>query len=237
MNRAIPDHDLHEAAHRFGSDKPDLRVKLEFTELTDVMKDVDFKGSLAPRTKGAAWWPCACRWLGPGGGISRGEIDTYTEFVKIYGAKGLAWIRSTSGQGPVGLQSPIVKNLHDAGAGRHPEAHWRAGWRPAVLRCRQGKIVNDAIGALRIKISHSEFGKKNGLFENRWAPLWVVDFPMFEHDEEETAGRLYTIPSPAPRMATKTSWTPILAVPCQGLRHGAQRRLGAGRRFGAYPPC
>ena len=176
-----------DAAHRFGSDKPDLRVKLEFTELTDVMKDVDFKVfSGAANMKGGR--VVALRVPGgsvEGGGISRGEIDAYTEFVKIYGAKGLAYIRVNElAKGRDGLQSPIVKNIHDAALA---EVLKRTGAQDGDLiffGADKEKIVNDAIGALRLKIGHSEFGKKNGLFEAKWAPLWVVDFPMFEHDEE-----------------------------------------------------
>lgn len=177
-----------EAAHRFGSDKPDLRVKLEFTELTDVMKDVDFKVfSGAANMKGgrvvALRVPGGAR---EDGGLSRGEIDGYTEFVKIYGAKGLAYIKvNEQAKGRDGLQSPIVKNIHDAALA---EVLKRTGAQDGDLLffgADKEKVVNDAIGALRIKIGHSEFGKKNGLFENRWAPLWVVDFPMFEYDEEE----------------------------------------------------
>ena len=177
-----------EAAHRFGSDKPDLRVKLEFTELTDVMKDVDFKvfSGAANMKNGRV---VALRIPGgskENGGISRGEIDAYTEFVKIYGAKGLAWIKVNEvAKGRDGLQSPIVKNLHDAAIA---EILKRTGAQDGDLLffgADKEKIVNDSIGALRLKVGHSEFGKKNGLFEDRWAPLWVVDFPMFEHDEEE----------------------------------------------------
>ncbi len=176
-----------DAAYRFGSDKPDLRVKLEFTELTDVMKDVDFKVfSGAANMKGGR--VVALRVPGGAreeGGLSRGEIDGYTEFVKIYGAKGLAYIKVNElAKGRDGLQSPIVKNIHDAAIA---EILKRTGAQDGDLLffgADKEKIVNDAIGALRIKIGHSEFGKKNGLFEDRWAPLWVVDFPMFEHDEE-----------------------------------------------------
>jgi len=176
-----------DAAFRFGSDKPDLRVKLEFTELTEVMKDVDFKVFSTPATtKGGR--VVALRVPGgakEGSGLSRGEIDGYTEFVKIYGAKGLAWIKVNElAKGRDGLQSPIVKNLHDAAIA---EILKRTGAQDGDLLffgADKEKVVNDAIGALRIKIGHSEFGKKTGLFEDRWAPLWVVDFPMFEHDEE-----------------------------------------------------
>jgi len=183
----FPTMTYQEAAHRFGSDKPDLRVKLEFTELTDVMKDVDFKVfSGAANMKGgrvvALRVPGGAR---EDGGLSRGEIDGYTEFVKIYGAKGLAYIKvNEQAKGRDGLQSPIVKNIHDAALA---EVLKRTGAQDGDLLffgADKEKVVNDAIGALRIKIGHSEFGKKNGLFEDRWAPLWVVDFPMFEHDEE-----------------------------------------------------
>ena len=173
-----------EAMFRFGSDKPDLRVKLEFTELTDVMGTVDFKVFSTPATtKGGR--VVALRVPG-GGAMSRGEIDGYTEFVKIYGAKGLAWIKVNDvTKGREGLQSPIVKNLHDQALS---DILSRTGAQSGDLLffgADKAKVVNDAIGALRLKIGHSEFGKKSGLFEDRWAPLWVVDFPMFEFDEDE----------------------------------------------------
>jgi len=173
-----------DAAFRFGSDKPDLRVKLEFTELTDVMTDVDFKVFSTPATTKGGRVVGLCV---PGGGaMSRGEIDAYTEFVKIYGAKGLAWIKVNEvAKGREGLQSPIVKNLHDAAIA---EILKRTGAKDGDLiffGADKTKVVNDAIGALRLKVGHSDFGKKSGLFEDRWAPLWVVDFPMFEHDEED----------------------------------------------------
>jgi len=172
-----------EAMHRFGSDKPDLRVKLEFTELTDVMADVDFKVFSTPAQSKGGRVVALCV---PGGGdMSRGEIDGYTEFVKIYGAKGLAWIKvNEAAKGRDGLQSPIVKNLHDKAIA---EILGRTGAKDGDLiffGADKAKIVNDAIGALRIKIGHSDFGKKRNLFEDRWAPMWVVDFPMFEFDEE-----------------------------------------------------
>jgi aspartyl-tRNA synthetase len=187
-----------EAMHRYGSDKPDLRVKLEFAELTDVMKDVDFKVFSAPaNSKGGR--VVALRVPG-GGEMSRGEIDGYTEFVKIYGAKGLAWIKvNDAAQGREGLQSPIVKNLHDAAIA---EIIARTGARNGDLiffGADKAKVVNDAIGALRVKIGHSEFGKKTGLFEAKWAPLWVVDFPMFEFDEDEQRWSAVHHPFTAPK--------------------------------------
>jgi len=191
-----------DAAYRFGSDKPDLRVKLEFTELTDVMKDVDFKvfSGAANMKNGrvvALRVPGGARETG---GLSRGEIDGYAEFVKIYGAKGLAYIKVNElAKGRDGLQSPIVKNIHDAAIA---EILKRTGAQDGDLLffgADKEKIVNDAIGALRIKIGHSEFGKKNGLFDDRWAPLWVVDFPMFEHDEENNRWVAVHHPFTAPK--------------------------------------
>ncbi|WP_295527478.1 aspartate--tRNA ligase [uncultured Pseudacidovorax sp.] len=176
-----------DAMFKYGSDKPDLRVKLEFTELTEVMKRVEFKvfAGAANMDGGRV---VALRVPGGGaaeGGLSRGDIDGYTEFVKIYGAKGLAYIKVNDWSlGREGLQSPIVKNLDDNALG---EIIARTGARNGDLiffGADKAKVVNDAIGALRVKIGQSAFGRKNGLFEDRWAPLWVVDFPMFEFDED-----------------------------------------------------
>ena len=199
-----------DAMHRYGSDKPDLRVKLQFTEVTDVMGDVDFKVfSGAANMKGGR--VVALRVPGgsvEGGGISRGEIDAYTEFVKIYGAKGLAYIRVNDlSKGPgqdgpsrwPGLQSPIVKNIHDAALQAVLERTGAQNGDLIFFGADKEKIVNDAIGALRIKIGHSEFGKKSGLFEDRWAPLWVVDFPMFEFDEENQRYTAVHHPFTAPK--------------------------------------
>ena len=167
----------------YGSDKPDLRVKMEFTELTDVMKDVDFKVFSTPaNTKGGRVVGLCVR---GGADLSRSEIDAYTDFVKIYGAKGLAWIKVVElSKGKDGLQSPIVKNLHDQAIKTILERTGAKDGDLIFFGADKAKIVNDSIGALRIKIGHSEMAKKNGLFEDRWAPLWVVDFPMFEFDEE-----------------------------------------------------
>lgn len=173
-----------EAMYRYGSDKPDLRVKLEFTELTDVMAGVDFKVFSTPATTPGGRVVALCV---PGGGeMTRGEIDGYTEFVKIYGAKGLAWIKvNDKAKGRDGLQSPIVKNLHDAALVAILERTGAQDGDLVFFGADKAKIVNDSIGALRLKVGHSTFGKAHGLFENRWAPLWVVDFPMFEYDDEE----------------------------------------------------
>ncbi|RVT88458.1 aspartate--tRNA ligase [Inhella crocodyli] len=187
-----------EAMHRFGSDKPDLRVKLEFTELTDCMKDVDFKVFSGPATTPGGR-VVALRVPG-GAELSRGDIDAYTEFVKIYGAKGLAWVKVNEvAKGRDGLQSPIVKNLHDAAIA---EVLKRTGAQDGDILffgADKAKIVNDAIGALRLKVGHSDFAKAKGLFEDRWAPLWVVDFPMFEHDDENNRWAAVHHPFTAPK--------------------------------------
>ncbi len=191
-----------DAMHMYGSDKPDLRVKLQFTEVTDVMADVDFKVfSGAATMKGgrvvALRVPGGSR---EGGGISRGEIDAYTEFVKIYGAKGLAYIRVNElAKGREGLQSPIVKNLHDKALNAVLERTGAQDGDLIFFGADKEKIVNDAIGALRIKIGQSEFGKKNGLFEAGWRPMWVVDFPMFEFDEENQRYTAVHHPFTAPK--------------------------------------
>ncbi|MBU3719184.1 MAG: aspartate--tRNA ligase [Burkholderiaceae bacterium] len=187
-----------EAMQRFGSDKPDLRVRLEFTELTDVMRSVDFKVFSEP-----AHHPSG-RVAGlrvPGGAaISRGEIDAYTEFVKIYGAKGLAWIKvNQRAQGRDGLQSPIVKNLHDEAINAILQRSGAQDGDLIFFGADKAKVVNDALGALRLKVGHSEFGKSHGLFESGWRPLWVVDFPMFEHDEEENRWAAVHHPFTAPK--------------------------------------
>ncbi len=172
-----------EAMHRFGSDKPDLRVNLEFTELTEVMATVDFKVFSTPATT-AGGRVVALRVPG-GSEMSRGEIDGYTEFVKIYGAKGLAWIKVNDiTKGRDGLQSPIVKNIHDAAIAEILKRTGAQNGDILFFGADKAKVVNDSIGALRLKIGHSEFGKKTGLFTKGWKPLWVVDFPMFEFDEE-----------------------------------------------------
>jgi aspartyl-tRNA synthetase len=173
-----------EAMQRFGSDKPDLRVNLEFTELTDVMAEVDFKVFSTPaNTKGGR---VAALRVPKGGELSRGDIDGYTEFVKIYGAKGLAWIKVNEvAKGRDGLQSPIVKNLHDDAIKAIVERTGAQDGDIIFFGADSAKVVNDSLGALRLKIGHSEFGVANGLSTSGWKPLWVIDFPMFEYDEEE----------------------------------------------------
>ena len=181
---AFPVMTYADAMRRYGSDKPDLRVRLELTDLTEVMKEVDFKVFSTP-ARAADGRVAALRVPG-GGEMSRGEIDGYTEFVKIYGAKGLAWIKVNDvAKGREGLQSPIVKNLHDAALA---DILARTGAKDGDLiffGADKAKVVADALGALRVKVGHSEFGKARGLVQGEWAPLWVVDFPMFDYDQNE----------------------------------------------------
>ncbi len=187
-----------DAMHRYGSDKPDLRVNLEFTELTDLMAGVDFKVFSTPATTPGGR-VVALRVPG-GSEMSRGEIDGYTEFVKIYAAKGLAWIKVNDvTKGREGLQSPIVKNIHDAALLEILKRTGAANGDIIFFGADKAKIVNDSMGALRLKIGHSVFGKKTGLFTTGWKPLWVVDFPMFEHDEEGNRWSAVHHPFTAPK--------------------------------------
>ncbi len=179
---AFPVMKYADAMHRYGSDKPDLRVKMEFTELTDVMKDVDFKVFSGPALMDGGR-VVALRVPG-GAEMSRSEIDAYTEFVKIYGAKGLAWIKVNDvAKGREGLQSPVVKNLHDAALAEILKRTDAKDGDLLFFGADKSKVVNDAIGALRVKVGHSDFGKARNLAQGAWEPLWVVDFPMFEYDE------------------------------------------------------
>ncbi|WP_323029383.1 aspartate--tRNA ligase [Castellaniella defragrans] len=188
-----------EAMRRFGSDKPDLRVKLEFTDVADLMRDVGFKVFAGPANDPA------CRVVAlrvPGGAsMPRSEIDAYTQFVGIYGARGLAYIKVNDAASiPDGLQSPIVKNIHADALCALIERTGAQSGDLIFFGADRAKVVADAIGALRVKIGQSEFGRANGLFEPGWKPLWVVDFPMFEYDEGEgrytAAHHPFTCPKP-----------------------------------------
>ncbi len=169
-----------EAISRYGTDKPDLRVPLELAELTDVMKDVAFKVFAGPaNTPGGR---VAGLRVPGGNALTRGEIDGYTEFVKNYGAKGLAYIKVIdAGQlSEAGLQSPIVKNLSSAALKAAIERTGAKSGDLIFFGADKAKVVNDALGALRDKIGH-----ERGLAQPGWRPLWVLDFPMFEWDEAE----------------------------------------------------
>ena len=168
-----------EAIQRYGSDKPDLRIPLELTELTDLMQDVPFQvfRDAAQKTGGRV---AALRIPG-GGELSRKAIDEYTRFVSIYGAKGLAYIKINElAKGTEGLQSPILKFLPEPAVQAILERTQAQNGDLIFFGADKAKIVNDALGALRVKIGH-----ERGLATDSWQPLWVVDFPMFEWDEEE----------------------------------------------------
>ncbi|MCG8993600.1 aspartate--tRNA ligase, partial [Laribacter hongkongensis] len=174
-----------DAMHYYGSDKPDLRVSLKFAELTDVMKDVPFKvfNAAANLPNGRV---VALRVPG-GAKLSRKEIDEYTQFVGIYGAKGLAYIKvndvsKLTTDETSGLQSPIVKNLTEGVLKSVIERTGAENGDIIFFGADKAKVVNEAIGALRIRIGH-EHGEAGGYFVREWRPLWVVDFPMFEYDE------------------------------------------------------
>jgi aspartyl-tRNA synthetase len=175
-----------EVMARYGSDKPDLRVPLELTELTELMQQSDFKvfrqAADLPGGRVAA--------LKVSADMSRKEIDDLTPFVANYGAKGLAYIKVN----PDGLQSPIVKFLSDRIL---KEIIQRTNAKPGDLiffGADKAKVVNDALGALRVKLGHDK-----GIIEKGWRPLWVVDFPMFEWDEAEKRWGAMHHPFTAPK--------------------------------------
>jgi aspartyl-tRNA synthetase len=192
---AFPRMSFHEAMTRYGSDKPDMRVTLEITELSDVMKDVDFK-VFAGAANMVGGRVAALRVPG-GAAIARSEIDAYTEFVKIYGAKGLAYIKinDVTKLNEEGLQSPIVKNMHATALQAIIDRTGAENGDIVFFGADKSKVVNEALGALRLKVGHDK-GHVDG---RAWAPLWVVDFPMFEHDEENDRWAALHHPFTAPK--------------------------------------
>ncbi|MDO8437771.1 MAG: aspartate--tRNA ligase [Nitrosomonadaceae bacterium] len=181
-----------EAMLRYGSDKPDLRVPLELTELTDVMQAVEFKVFREAAQKPGGRVAALC--VPGGGGLSRKEIDDYTSFVAIYGAKGLAYIKVNAlEKGLEGLQSPILKFLPEAAVKIILERTGAKDGDLIFFGADKAKVVNEALGALRAKVGH-----ERGLSEPGWKPVWVVDFPMFEWDEEENRWQALHHPFTAP---------------------------------------
>ncbi|WP_460027593.1 aspartate--tRNA ligase [Methyloparacoccus murrellii] len=182
-----------EAMRRFGSDKPDLRIPLELVDVADLLEDIEFKVFAGP-ARDPDGRVVALR-LPKGGELSRKEIDELTQFVAIYGAKGLAYIKVTDrAAGIEGLQSPIVKFLP-------PEAVLaildRVGAESGDLvffGADKAKVVNESMGALRLRVGHDR-----GLAQGDWAPLWVVDFPMFEWDDKENRWFALHHPFTAPK--------------------------------------
>ncbi len=180
LEAAFPRMSWTEAMARYGSDKPDLRIPLEFTELTDLMKTVDFKvfRGAADMKDGRV---AALRIPG-GGSLTRKEIDDYTTFVAIYGARGLAYIKvnDRTQANEQGLQSPIVKFLGEAALREILDRTGAENGDLIFFGADRAKVVNDALGALRVKLGH-----ERGFSTGGWKPLWVVDFPMFEYDDED----------------------------------------------------
>ena len=171
---AFPHMTYAEAMDRFGSDKPDLRIPLELVEIKDLLKDIDFKVFAGPANDPA------CRVAAlkvPGGAqISRKQIDDYTKFVGIYGAKGLAWIKVNDIESGIeGLQSPIIKFLGDDVTLQIMQRLNAQNGDIVFFGADKASVVSEALGALRCKI-----GEDLELYTCDWAPLWVIDFPMFE---------------------------------------------------------
>jgi len=184
-----------DAMLRYGSDKPDLRVNLELVELTSDMKDVDFKVFSNPANSDNG--RVAALRIPSGSDMSRSEIDQYTEFVKIYGAKGLAYIKvnDITKLNEEGLQSPIVKNIHEKALKAIMEKTGAQNGDLIFFGADKTKIVNEALGALRQKVGHD----RKILNDQAWSILWVVDFPMFEFNEDEKRWDALHHPFTAPK--------------------------------------
>ena len=166
----------HEAMERFGSDKPDLRISLELVSIDDLMASVDFKVFSGPANDKAG--RVAALKVAGGGSLSRKEIDDYTKYVSIYGAKGLAWIKVNKlADGVDGLQSPILKFMPETVVNQLMERLDATDGDIIFFGADKRSIVNEALGALRLRVAEDL-----GLVQPGWAPLWVVDFPMFEED-------------------------------------------------------
>lgn len=177
-----------EAMQRFGSDKPDLRIPLELVEVSDLMRDVDFKVFAGPANDEEG--RVAALRLPGGGALTRKEIDDYTTFVGRYGAKGLAYVKvNDAAGGRDGLQSPILKFLPDDAVAGILERTGAADGDLIFFGADKAGVVNDALGALRV-----ELGRDRGMVADGWQPLWIVDFPMFEKDAQ--TGRRHALHHP-----------------------------------------
>jgi aspartyl-tRNA synthetase len=196
-----------EAMARFGVDRPDLRIPLELVEVSDLLRDVEFKVFSGPARDGGR---VAALRVPKGGELTRKAIDDYTAFVGQHGAKGLAYIKiNDAGKGRDGLQSPILKFLPDEAIA---EILRRTGARTGDLvffGADTAKVVNDSLSALRVKLGHDL-----GLVEGDWRPLWVVDFPMFEYDaaEKRWIALHHPFTSPKPEHAEQIAFDPGTAL-------------------------
>ncbi|MAM59762.1 MAG: aspartate--tRNA ligase [Salinicola sp.] len=218
---AFPRMPYSEAMQRYGSDKPDLRIPLELVDVDDLMQSVDFKVFSGPAK--ADDGRVAALKVSGGAKLSRKEIDDYTKFVGIYGAKGLAWIKvNERAKGLEGLQSPIVKFME----GIVEQLLDRVGAEDGDIiffGADKARIVNEAIGALRVKL-----GEDLDLYTAKWAPLWVVDFPMFEADDNGRLSALhhpFTAPSCSPE-ALRSSPATALSRAYDMVLNGTE--LGGG---------
>ncbi|GMR06249.1 MAG: aspartate--tRNA ligase [Gammaproteobacteria bacterium] len=172
----FPQMSWHEAMSRFGSDRPDLRIPLELVDLGDVMLDVEFKVFSTPAK--ASNGRVAVMRVPGGTSLSRAKIDAYTEFVGLYGARGLAYVKvNEAAKGREGLQSPILKFLPDEVIDAILERTAAEDGDLLFFGADSARVVNDALGALREKLGHDL-----GMVTGEWQPLWVIDFPMFEYD-------------------------------------------------------
>jgi aspartyl-tRNA synthetase len=203
---SFPRMTYREAMTRYGSDKPDLRIPLELVEIKDLLKDIDFKVFAGPANDPA------CRVAAlkvPGGAqISRKQIDEYTKFVGIYGAKGLAWIKVNAlEEGVDGLQSPIIKFLGDEATLAIMERTDAKNGDIVFFGADKSSVVSEALGALRCKV-----GEDLNLYTCEWAPLWVVDFPMFETTDSGALTPLHH-----PFTAPSCSVDELVANPAEAL--------------------
>ncbi len=203
---SFPRMTYREAMTRYGSDKPDLRIPLELVEIKDLLKDIDFKVFAGPANDPA------CRVAAlkvPGGAqISRKQIDEYTKFVGIYGAKGLAWIKVNAlEEGVDGLQSPIIKFLGDEATLAVMERTDAKNGDIVFFGADKSSVVSEALGALRCKV-----GEDLNLYTCEWAPLWVIDFPMFETTDSGALTPLHH-----PFTAPSCSVEELVANPAEAL--------------------
>ncbi|MDO6459514.1 aspartate--tRNA ligase [Granulosicoccaceae sp. 1_MG-2023] len=196
LPRPFPRMTYAEAMHRFGSDKPDMRIPLEFVELSDAMAKVEFKVFSGPANSEDG--RVVALNVPGGASLTRKEIDIYTEYVGRYGAKGLAYIKvNDAAAGREGLQSPIVKFFDDEVISVILERTGAKDGDLIFFGADSAKVVNEAIGALRVKLGHDL-----NMLQGQWEPLWVVDFPMFEWDEREKRWQALHHPFTAPSVDT-----------------------------------
>jgi aspartyl-tRNA synthetase len=197
-----------DAMHRYGSDKPDLRIPLELIDITDLMTSVEFKVFSGPAQDEKGRVAVIC--LPNGSELSRKEIDGYTNYVANYGAKGLAYIKCNAVElGREGLQSPILKFLPDEVIEQILQRSGASNGDLLFFGADKTNVVNDALGALRVKL-----GIDRKLLEGEWKPLWVVDFPMFEFDEKEQRWNALHHPFTAPNFDSAEQ---LLANPGEAL--------------------